>query len=148
MWKSTQKGGSSNPFINTETLNGLPSIYIRQDGGQGGKATPARTVSQTVLSGVNSVDFPHVFAAKEEMRNWRFMQLNPEDLRQPTKQDAKMSYEITHSGANLASALFRMKEDDDYILVEIGRELIKFLPEYVGVNVVNDEANKQFIIKL
>ena len=59
-----------------------------------------------------------------------------------------MSYEITHSGANLASALFRMKEDDDYILVEIGRELIKFLPEYVGVNVVNDEANKQFIIKL
>ncbi|MEZ7866106.1 MAG: AAA family ATPase [Paludibacteraceae bacterium] len=148
LWKSTQKGGSSNPFINTETLNGLPSIYIRQDGGQGGKATPARTVSQTVLSGVNSVDFPHVFAAKEEMRNWRFMQLNPEDLRQPTKQDAKMSYEITHSGANLASALFRMKEDDDYILVEIGRELIKFLPEYVGVNVVNDEANKQFIIKL
>ncbi len=148
LWKSTQKGGSSNPFINTETKNGLPSIYIRQDGGQGGKATPARTVSQTVLSGVNSVDFPHVFAAKEEMRNWRFMQLNPEDLRQPTIQDAKMSYDITHSGANLASALFRMKDEDEYILVEIGRELIKFLPEYVGVDVINDEANKQFIIKL
>jgi predicted ATPase len=148
LWKSTQKGGSSNPFINTETKNSLPSIYIRQDGGQGGKATPARTVSQTVLSGVNSVDFPHVFAAKEEMRNWRFMQLNPEDLRQPTIQDAKMSYDITHSGANLASALFRMKDEDEYILVEIGRELIKFLPEYVGVDVINDEANKQFIIKL
>lgn len=148
LWKNTQMGGSSTPFIYIETKNDLPSIFIRQDGKLGGKATPARTVSQTVLSGVNSVDFPHVFAAKEEMRNWRFMQLNPEDLRQPTKQDAKMSYEITHSGANLASALFRMKEDDDYILVEIGRELIKFLPEYVGVDVVNDEANKQFIIKL
>jgi len=148
LWKSTQKGGSSNPFITTENINGLPSIYIRQDGGQGGKATPARTVSQTVLSGVNSVDFPHVFAAKEEMRNWRFMQLNPEDLRQPTIQDAKMSYDITHSGANLASALFRMKEEDDYILVEISRELIKFLPEYIGVDVINDVANKQFVIKL
>lgn len=148
LWKSTQKGGSSNPFITTENINGLPSIYIRQDGGQGGKATPAKTVSQTVLSGVNSIDFPHVFAAKEEMLNWRFMQLNPEDLRQPTKQDAKMSYDITHSGANLASALFRMKEEDEYVLVEISRELIKFLPEYVGVDVINDESNKQFIIKL
>ncbi len=148
LWKNTQMGGSSTPFIYIETKNDLPSIFIRQDGKLGGKATPAKTVSQTVLSGVNSVDFPHVFAAKEEMRNWRFMQLNPEDLRQPTIQDAKMSYEITHSGANLASALFRMKEDDEYILVEISRELIKFLPEYVGVDVINDEANKQFIIKL
>jgi predicted ATPase len=148
LWKNTQMGGSSTPFIYTVTSNNLPSIFIRQDGKLGGKATPARTVSQTVLSGVNSVDFPHVFAAKEEMQNWRFMQLNPEDLRRPTIQDAKMSYDITHSGANLASALFRMKEDDEYILVEISRELIKFLPEYIGVDVINDEANKQFIIKL
>lgn len=148
LWKNTQMGGSSTPFIYIETKNDLPSIFIRQDGKLGGKATPARTVSQTVLSGVNSVDFPHVFAAKEEMRNWRFMQLNPEDLRQPTIQDAKMSYDITYSGANLASALFRMKDEDEYILVEISRELIKFLPEYVGVDVINDEANKQFIIKL
>ena len=37
---------------------------------------------------------------------------------------------------------------DEYILVEISRELIKFLPEYIGVDVINDEANKQFIIKL
>lgn len=148
LWKNTQMGGSSTPFIYIETKNDLPSIFIRQDGKLGGKATPAKTVSQTVLSGVNSVDFPHVFAAKEEMRNWRFMQLNPIDLRQPTIQDAKMSYDITHSGANLASALFRMKDEDEYILVEISRELIKFLPEYVGVDVINDEANKQFIIKL
>lgn len=148
LWKNTQMGGTSSPLIETKTISGKPSIYIRQDGRQGGKATPANSVNQTVLGGVNSVDFPHVFGAKEEMRNWRFMQLNPEELRKPTTQDAKMSYEITHSGANLASALFRMKMDDEYILVEISRQMIKFLPEYVSVDVINDEANKQFIIKL
>jgi len=148
IWKSTQKGGTSTPFIETKTINGLPTISIRQDGRQGGKATPANSINQTVLGGVNSVDFPHVFAAKEEMRNWRFMQLNPEELRKPTVQDAKMSDEITHNGANLASALYRMKMEDEYILVEISRQLIKFLPEYISVDVLNDEANKQFIIKL
>lgn len=148
IWKSTQKGGTSNPFIETKVINGLPTIFIRQDGRQGGKATPANSINQTVLGGVNSVDFPHVFAAKEEMRNWRFMQLNPEELRKPTIQDAKMSYEITHNGANLASALYRMKLENEYVLVEISRQMIKFLPEYVSVDVLNDEANKQFIIKL
>ena len=82
------------------------------------------------------------------MRNWRFMQLNPEELRKPTVQDAKMSYEITHSGSNLASALFRMKMDDEYVLINISRQMMKFLPEYVSVDVVNDIANKQFVIKL
>ena len=148
LWKNTQMGGTSSPLIETKTINGKPSIYIRQDGRQGGKATPANSVNQTVLGGVNSVDFPHVFAAKEEMRNWRFMQLNPEELRKPTVQDAKMSYEITHSGSNLASALFRMKMDDEYVLINISRQMMKFLPEYVSVDVVNDIANKQFVIKL
>lgn len=148
LWKSTQKGGASTPFIETKLTNGLPTISIRQDGKQGGKATPANSINQTVLGGVNSVDFPHVFAAREEMRNWRFMQLNPEELRKPTVQDAKMSYEITHSGGNLASALYRMKLKDDYVLTEISRQMIKFLPEYIGADVINDESNKQFIIKL
>ena len=76
------------------------------------------------------------------------MQLNPEELRKPTVQDAKMSYEITHSGSNLASALFRMKMDDEYVLINISRQMMKFLPEYVSVDVVNDIANKQFVIKL
>ena len=148
LWKSTQMGGTSKPFIETKVTNGLPTISIRQDGKQGGKATPAYLINQTVLGSINSVDFPHVFAAKEEMHSWRFMQLNPEELRKPTVQDAKMSYEITHNGANLASALYRMKMEDEYVLIEISRQMIKFLPEYVKVDVINDEANKQFVIKL
>ncbi|MDX1908037.1 MAG: AAA family ATPase [Bacteroidia bacterium] len=148
LWKSTQAGGSAKPFIETEPREGVPTIYIRQDGRQGGKATPANAINQTVLAGTNSVDFPHVFAAKEEMRSWQFMQLNPDDLRKPTVQDAKMSYYLSHSGANLAAALYRIKTADPDAMIGISRQLMRFLPEFVGVDVVNDEANKQFIVRL
>lgn len=148
VWKNNMGGGSAKPFIETENRDGIPTLFIRQDGRQGGKATPANAINQTVLSGINSVDFPHVFAAKEEMRSWRFMQLSPDELRKPTVQDAKMSYYLNHNGANLAAALYRIKLTDEYILTEISRELTRFLPDFVRVDVVNDEANKQFVVKL
>ena len=150
LWKNSQSGGSSEPFIQTKILPNMTAVAIvlRQDGGRRGKNTPANVINQTVLSGVNSNDFPHVFAAKMEMVNWKFMQLNPEELRKPTIKDAKMSDIITHNGGNLAAALFRIKEKDEYILTEISRDLIRFLPEYISVDVINDDANRQFIIKL
>lgn len=141
-------GKRGKPYISTENKNGIPTIKIPQDGKAGGKETPANVVSQTVLSGISSVDFPHVFAAKEEMRSWRFLQLSPDDLREPTRQEANASDVITHSGKNLASALFRIKLEDDYALKEISRKLNSFLPNFIGVDVVDDKANKQFVIKL
>jgi predicted ATPase len=124
------------------------AIKIRQDGKQGGKATPANAASQTVLGGINSVDFPHAFAAKEEMRGWKFLQLNPEDLREPTRQDVGLKDVITQSGKNMASALFRINQQDAYSIKEISRKLNSFLPGFTDVNVYNDTANRQYIIKL
>jgi predicted ATPase len=121
---------------------------MRQDGKQGGKATPADFISQTVLGGVTSIDFPHVFAAKEEMRSWQFLQLNPEDLREPTKQEPGIRDSITSSGKNLASTLFRIKQQDEYNLTEISRKLNSFLPNFTEVNVCDDKANRLYIIKL
>jgi predicted ATPase len=147
LWKSTQHGGSK-PFITTETKNGITSINMRQDTGRGGKNTPTNTVNQTVLSSVTGNDFPHVFAAKTEMMSWQFMQFNPEELRKPTNKET-MSNIITHDGKNLAAALWRIKEEEgDYVLTEIARELTRFLPEYIGIDVKNDEANRQFLIRL
>lgn len=153
IWKTQRSGGTKEPFIKTITENGLPTIYIRQDARRGkkaaiGKASVAHRISRTVLSGVYNTDFPHAFAAKEEMRKWRFMQLNPEVLRKPTIQDAKMSYEISQDGANLASALYRIKGDNPSALIGISRLLNRFLPEYNSVDVIDDKSNKQFLILL
>lgn len=129
LWKVLKSGGTSNPFIDTNIENNIKVINVRQDGKQGNKRTFfANKVSQTVLSSIESVDFPHIFAVREELRNWRFMQLSPDALRQPTKQDAKLNYEITHIGENLAAALYRIKSKDEYNIIAISRLLNKFLP--------------------
>ena len=148
LWKTKRAGGSRKPFIETIEQSGLTTIKIRQDGKQGGKATPAKAVSQTVLGGINSVDFPHAFAVKEEMRSWRFLQLNPEDLREPTYKERWWRDTISSSGKNLAAALYRIKQSDPYKLKEISRKLNSFLPNYTEVNVYDDKANQQFIVKL
>lgn len=82
------------------------------------------------------------------MRSWKFLQLNPEDLREPTRQDIGLRDPITQSGKNLAAALFRIKQDDEYNLTEIYRNLNNLLPNLTEVNVYDDRANRQFIIKI
>ena len=104
-------------------------------------------IQQTVLSSFTTAGYKHIFAVREEMRSWKLLQFNPEDLREPTRTE-NASYTISHSGKNLAAALFRIKQDDEYSLVEISRTLNSFLPEFTAVSVENDTANKQFIIKL
>lgn len=146
--KVLRSGGSSKPFIKTYKEGDKIGIKIRQDGRQGGKETPADTISQTVLGGINSVDFPHIYAVKEEMKSWKFLQLNPEYLREPTKQEPGIKDSLTSSGKNLAANLFRITKNDEYALVEISRKLNSFIPNFIAVKVEDDKANNQYIIKL
>ncbi len=148
LWKTIRAGGSKEPFIQTSEQSGKTTIKLRQDGKQGGKATTANAVTQTVLGGINSVDFPTVYAAKEEMRSWKFLQLNPEDLREPTRHEAGLRDVITESGKNLAAALYRIRQADEYVIKQISRELGTFLPNFTDVSVYDDKANQQFIIVL
>lgn len=137
------------PYIYTESQNGLPTVFVPQDGVRGGskRSFPLRNATRTVLSSIDSVDFRHILAAKEEMKSWRFLQLNPEDLRQPTSKKTGEDI-ISPSGKNLAAALFRIQQEDPYSLIEISRKLNTFLPNYTDVTVKDDTENKQYIIYL
>ncbi len=135
------------PYIETEDSR---SIILRQDGSGGGKKefpiSPG--ITQTILSSINSVDFPHAFALKQELISWKFLQLNPQALREPTRQEIGMRDVITQNGENLAAALWRIKINDNLAIKNISRKLNNILPSLVEVNVYNDPANKQFIIKI
>jgi predicted ATPase len=148
-WRPKVTGRRAIPYINTEDKSGIATIVVPQDGQQGNKKVfPAKNASQTVLSSINTIDFKHILAAKQEMLSWKFMQLNPEDLREPTRQDMGIRDTITASGKNLAAALFRIKQDDEYTLTAISRDLNNLLPNLTEVNVYDDKANRQFIIKV
>jgi hypothetical protein len=82
-----KQGKRTIPYIKTEIENNIPTVLVPQDGAQRGnkRRFPLNNATRTVLSSFNTVDFPHVLIAKEEMRSWKFLQLNPKDLRQPIK---------------------------------------------------------------
>lgn len=150
VWKSSKSGGSGKSYIYTEEEKGQATITIRQDGGHGrGRSVNANTVNQTVLGSINSVDFPHIFAAQQEMASWNFMQLNPELLREPTRYDVNYTGDtIGHSGENLAAAINRLYNQDAYIMDKIIMKLSSFLPGYKELEVKDDKANKQFVFNL
>lgn len=136
------------PYMQTVEENGIPTVEVPQDGKTGNKRRfPMLNASRTVLSSFDTIDFPHVLAAKEEMKNWRFLQLNPEDLRMPTNKSTGDD-RISESGENLAAALNRISSNNSYVLTEISRKLHSFIPNFIEVKVLDDKENKQYIIKL
>ena len=150
IWRSSKSGGSGKPYIYTELDRGCATITVRQDGGHGrGRSVNAEVVNQTILGSIGSVDFPHIFAAQQEMSSWNFMQLNPELLREPTRYDANYSGDaIGHSGENLAAAMFRLYNQDAYTMEKIVMKLSSFIPGYTELEVKDDKANKQFVFNL
>jgi predicted ATPase len=144
-----ETGKRSVPYLETLIENGIPTtILVPQDGSTSFKKSfPLSYAPRTVLSTIDTVEFSHVLAAKEEMKSWKFLQLNPEDLRQATSKNNGEDT-ISVSGKNLAAALFRIKQNDKYSLKEISRKLNSFLPNFIEVDVVDDNENKQYLIKL
>lgn len=137
------------PYLETVIENGIPTtILVPQDGiSSFKKSFPLSYAPRTVLSTIDTVEFPHVLAAKEEMKSWKFLQLNPEDLRQATSKNNGEDI-ISISGKNLAAALYRIKQEDKFNLVSISRKLNSFLPNFIEVDVIDDKENKQYLIKL
>jgi predicted ATPase len=136
------------PYINTTMDSGVLTVEVPQDGKTGNKRRfPLKNASRTVLSSFDTTDFPHVLAAKEEMKSWKFLQMNPEDLRKPTDKSSGDD-KISQSGKNLAAALNRIALKNEYSLGEISRKLQSFVPNFIDVRVLDDKENKQFIIKL
>ncbi|NOX45622.1 MAG: AAA family ATPase [Chlorobi bacterium] len=136
-----------NIYISTIRKGQADIIQIEEKGKSGHRGYGRiGDINQTLLSRINNVDHPHVFAAKQEMINWRFLQLNPEELSKPSPRIA--SDIITPSGGNLAAALYRLKTEDETYLKDISRELNNLLPNFTKVDVTEDVAENRFIIKL
>lgn len=148
-WRpKVETGRRGVPYIETVRENDIDIIQVPHDGTTGNKRRfPLSNATRTVLSSFDTVDFPHVLAAKEEMKSWKFLQLNPEDLRQATSKNNGEDI-ISVSGKNLAAALYRIKQTDPYSLREISRKLNSFLPNFVEVDVLDDKENKQYLIFL
>jgi predicted ATPase len=143
-WRKPLKAGRGKPFISTEVEAGTTTLYLHQDGHGGRKTSVAEKVERTILSGVTNTEFPHAFAAREEMRSWKFLQLNPEVLRQPSSMLAHPV--VASDGSNLPSALARMQAEDALILSDVSRDLANLVPGVLKIEVEKDQARNRYVI--
>lgn len=142
-WLPRVTGGRA-PFISTEVEHGVPTIYLHQDGRSGRKGSVAAKMERTVLSGVANTEFPHAFAVRSALRNWRFLQLNPEVLRQPSSMVG--SQVLGADGNHLPGLLARLEASDPFLLNDISRDLGNLVPGIVQVEVEADRVRDEYVI--
>jgi len=143
------KYGRQSDLLETRVEAGGPVFRIGQDGNSGRKR-PAVAAEATVLSSITSAEFPHLYALREELRSWRFLQLDPAGLRGPVDQHAPERLEP--SGWNLAAVLARIRaetstEDDEQgLLIDLSADLADLVPGIAGVQIREDETERQWQI--
>jgi len=139
------------PFLETVQDGGKPTFKIHQDARQG-RDRPAEAAEATVLSSMASAEFPHLYALREELRAWRFLQLDPATLRRPSSTIARETLEP--DGSNLASVLARIQagtatdQRPRGALVDIAADLGALIPGVVDVTVEEDTRNREFRVDI
>jgi hypothetical protein len=140
-----------NPFLETGEKDGKPSFEIHQDI-RAGRVRPAEAAEATVLSSMGSAEFPHLYALREELRSWRFLQLDPATLRRPSPTIAPEVLEP--DGSNLATVLARIQaetrtdERPRGALTDIAADLGELIAGVNGLAVEEDERNREYRVSV
>jgi len=136
-------------WLTTTPKEGKTVFEIHQDG-KAGRTRSAEAAEATVLSSITTSEFPHLFALREELRSWRFLQLDPAFLRRPSPITAPEL--LLPDGSNLAAVLARImmetKEKDrpKGILSDIAAELATIIPGVTDLDVVFDPHAREYRI--
>lgn len=145
--------GRRTAFLSTDTEDGRQVFNLHQDGHQGRKrSSPAGAAEATVLFGVTNTEFPHLFALREEMRNWRLLQLDPMRLRRAAPVTA--ADVLDADGANLAAVLARLKAETADgnrpagVLHDIAVELHALVPDVAALDAVLDDSGREYRVDL
>ena len=139
------------PWLSTVDSQGSTRFEIRQDL-RAGRQRPADAAEATVLSSITSAEFPHLYALREELRSWRFLQLDPTALRQPSP--AIGPEELAADGKNLARVLARIEAEtrterrSSGALADITADLTDLIPGVVGLRVVEDQRSQEYRVDL
>lgn len=149
--KQHLKYSRKKPLLTTDQQESGLNFNIHQDGKQG-RVRPASAAEATVLSSITNAEFPHLFALREELRNWRLLQLDPALLRRPVPVIADEL--MTANGANLAAVLARIKAEtltEDRptgALSDIAADLNALIPGVKSLDAQLDKSGSEYRVDL
>ena len=140
-------------LLSTQGEQGARVFHLHQDGRAGRTLQrPASAAEATVLYSVTNAEFPHLFALREEMRNWRLLQLDPALLRRPSS--ATAADLLAADGSNLATVLARLKAEtatEDRpkgVLSDIAAALNSLIPDVTSLDAELEPSMREHRVKL
>jgi predicted ATPase len=137
-------------WLSTEQ-NDKREFHIHQDV-QNERFRSAHAAGATILSSMTHADFPHLYALREELRSWRFLQLEPMALRRPSSMMAPEK--LLPDGSNLPTVLARIQAETRTnhfpfgALVNIKADLIRLIPGIVDLTVETDLNHHEYRIEM
>jgi predicted ATPase len=148
--KSAVRSSRTTPFISTEKETG--NVLIHQDGGAGRpRRLASSTLPRTVLSSANGSENPTATLARQELRSWKLLHLEPTALRKPDSFTAPTS--ISSDGAHLPATLYDLSTQADLSSSQRGNiystaanRLAELLDDVRQIRVDKDEKRNLFTL--
>lgn len=133
-------------FISTQKdPAGEATISVHQDGGSRGRgwASPAKMAAKTIIGTENTSATPTILAARDEMRSWRVLALDPAAMRRPDHSTQLPG--IAANGAHIPATLQHLahtlaQDDPEY---DVYAQVSSRLSELVPVQSVSVDEDKQ-----
>jgi predicted ATPase len=139
------------PWLSTGGLADEPVFTVLEAGREPLRFGPAAHEA-TALSRVTIGDSKHLFAVREELRSWRFLQLDPAALRRPSNVLANET--LDPDGSNLPTVLARIraetKSEDrpDGALGDIAMELGGLIDGFRDFEVEEDKYRNEYRVRI
>lgn len=143
-------------FISTESdsTTGQAAISIHQDGGARGRKwppSPASMAMKTIIGTENTSATPTILAARNEMRSWRVLALDPAAMRcsDPSTQPPGIAANGAHIPATLKHLAHKLaQEDPDYdVYAQVSSRLAELGPVQ-GVSVDEDKQRQRLALEV
>lgn len=126
-----------------------PTVYLTPDG-EGGKTRQISLgfqtgrMERTLLSRVETTEFAHALAVRQEMLRWRLLRLEPERLRLPSSFLGETT--LGSFGENLPAMLARMKGENTHLLKGVSRDLLNLVPSMHSIDVDEDKERNEYVV--
>lgn len=139
------------PFLETVVDDDRRVFKQNQDGAQG-RPRPADAAEKTVLANSSTDDFRHLYALRQEVASWRFLQLEPHALREPSERYGEDRLEP--DGGNLARVLHRIQQETattvrpEGSLADLSAGLAALVPGVRRVRVEEDPQTRRWEIQI
>lgn len=155
-WLS-EEGDRKEPFIATEThfraVNGpfhhkadTPLITIFREETPSGNTTQfrARDLNRTALNLMTGIDYLHIMGAREEMRSWKFLHLNPDALRESSTAFIHPTTFLTRNGGNLPTTLARIEKEDKFAFHSVSLDMANLVNDVMKIRVEKNQASNEY----